>query len=522
MALAGHDTAYLVFNVTSTATVRSGTLTGVVAGERVVAVLAIDGNTNTQDPSTYTVTLGSDTLSHIVSNTTTLNEGFSAIFSGVATASGDQTLSVTTPNSTRAMACHAFRITGFDTTTPHPNSGQTKPGSNSTSLTSPNGVTTAADGNAIIGGISIHGGDITGLAVGAADGSTTGQTGTDAFSDCEWGVAWDRTPTAASVTFAWTWTGSDRPGAAWVEVAEAAGGTTVDAPAGSYTLTGHAPTNTRQLLSAADAGAYTLTGHAPTITTAANINAPAGSYTLAGHAPAITRALVLAVPSGAYVLAGLAPTITTTGTVDVPAGSYTLTGYAPLVHVPTGSDATWNAAWALWSGAGATWTAALVVSADAGSYTLTGYAPTLARALLIQADVGSYGLTGYAPQIVTAGTISADAGAYTLTGLAPAVTRALRVDAPTGSYSLTGHAPSVSTAGTVDAQTGSYSLSGHAPAIRRSLILSVPAGTYAITGNAPAITVQGLINYITLASNSPPSFRALGGKGSIRAIGGGG
>ena len=148
MALAGHDTAYLVFNVTSTATVRSGTLTGVVAGERVVAVLAIDGNTNTQDPSTYTVTLGSDTLSHIVSNTTTLNEGFSAIFSGVATASGDQTLSVTTPNSTRAMACHAFRITGFDTTTPHPNSGQTKPGSNSTSLTSPNGVTTAADGNA--------------------------------------------------------------------------------------------------------------------------------------------------------------------------------------------------------------------------------------------------------------------------------------------------------------------------------------------------------------------------------------
>ena len=224
MALAGHDTAHLVFNVTSTATGRSGTLTGVVAGELIVAVLAIDGNTNTQDPSAYTVTLGSDTLSHIVSNTTTLNEGFSAIFSGVATASGDQTLSVTTPNSTRAMACNAFRITGFDTTTTHPNSGQTKPGSNSTSLTSPNGVTTAADGNAIIGGISIHGGDITGLAVGAADGSTTGQTGTDAFSDCEWGVAWDRTPTAASVTFAWTWTGSDRPGAAWVEVAEAAGG----------------------------------------------------------------------------------------------------------------------------------------------------------------------------------------------------------------------------------------------------------------------------------------------------------
>jgi len=371
MALAGHDTANLVFNVTSTATGRSGTLTGVVAGELIVAVLAIDGNTNTQDPSAYTVTLGSDTLSHIVSNTTTLNEGFSAIFSGVATASGDQTLSVTTPNATRAMACHAFRITGFDTTTPHPNSGQTKPGSNSTSLTSPNGVTTAADGNAIIGGISIHGGDITGLAVGAADGSTTGQTGTDAFSDCEWGVAWDRTPTAASVTFAWTWTGSDRPGAAWVEVAEAAGGgitgtgavTTAAATvagAGTVEITGSGGVAAAAAAVAGSGSVGSDIAGTGAVTTAAVTVAGAGTVEITGSG-GVTLGAATVAGAGTVTITGAtsvtiaAPTVAGSGTVT--AGAITGTG---AVSIPTAAVS--GAGVTLISGSGSVTIGAAMVS----------------------------------------------------------------------------------------------------------------------------------------------------------------
>lgn len=254
MALAGHDTPIAVFSDSTTSTTYSGSIT-VASGELIDVVIAADGNNNAQDPSAWTVTLDGVAMSHVNSSTTSLTEAFGAYFSLETASSGSVTLSVTTVNATRAMAANAFRITGHDTTTPHPNSGNSQPGSSSTSLTVPSAITTSADGNAIIGGIGVHGGDITGLAVAVADGSSTGKTGTNAFSDVTWGVAWDETPTAASVSFAWSWTGSDRPGAVWAEVAVAAG-------SGGQTITGAAFTDTDNFGAGTVSTSYTITGAA--------------------------------------------------------------------------------------------------------------------------------------------------------------------------------------------------------------------------------------------------------------------
>lgn len=230
MALAGYDSPQLVINDTSTTTTYSGTVTGVTAGHLYVITVEGCGNSGANDPSGWTVTLGGDTLAYQAGQGADGVFGFTAIFIGVATGSGDLTLSITTTVSCRSLAAHAFDITGFNSGSPVAASGQNDShNSNTTSLTGPNGLTTSANGNAVIGCVSVKGGDITGLAVAAADGSTTGQTGGNATNDNEWGVAWQRTPTAASVTFAWSWTGADRPGAAWIELNEDAGGAGTDA-----------------------------------------------------------------------------------------------------------------------------------------------------------------------------------------------------------------------------------------------------------------------------------------------------
>ena len=484
MALSGQSTVYLVFNSTATAASYSGTLTGVVAGELIVVVIACDGNANAQDPSGYTVTLGSDTLTYRAGQGTSLNVGFSAIYTGVATASGDQTLTVTTTNSLRAMAAHAFRITGFDTTTPVPNAGQNdNHGSTVTSLTSPNGVTTAADGNAIIGGISIHGGTVTGLAVGSADGSTVGETGSSGFSDCEWGVAWQTTPTAASVTFAWTWATANRPGAAWVEIAEAAGsGVTATPGAGAASLGGQAPASGAGATAAAGSGGATVHGLAPTATAggAATVTPGVGALAVLGLAPTATAGGAATVTPGVGALAvlGLAPTATAGGAVSVTPGVGAL---AVLGLAPTA-------------------TAGGAVSVTPGSVMAQGQAPAAAANVNAHPGAGAVSVQGRA--------VTASVG-----GMSDAATGA-------GAVAASGIAPSPSAGVTVVCGAGAVTVAGGAATTSAGVTLAAGAGSVMITGHAPSVVAQGLINFIILAAPQPPTFRAIGGRGAANVLGG--
>lgn len=291
MALAGHDTAHLVFNDPATGSSYSGTLSGVVAGELIVACVTACADSGGTTPSGWTVTLGGDTLTFRAGDAPGIVAGVSAIFTGVASSSGDQTLSVSTGGNLRACSAHAFRITGFDSVTPIPNVGSNNShGSNASALTSPSGVTTAANGNAIIGCIGINGGDTTALAVGAADGSTTGQSGSNASNDHEWGVAWDRTPTAASVTFAWTWsTNPARPAAAWIEVAEAAAsGTNVSAAKATLQISPRQASVANDVNVSTASASLRITTNAASIANDVNVTAGAANLRIAPNAASIS------------------------------------------------------------------------------------------------------------------------------------------------------------------------------------------------------------------------------------------
>ncbi len=321
MALAGFDTPILVFSSSATNSSYGGTVTGVTAGNLYAVCLMACSDSSLNTPSSWTVTLGSDTMAYRSGQSSNGVFGFTAWFTVVATGSGDLSLSVTTSNNCRSMAGYAFDITGFDTTTPIPNAGQADShSSNTTTLTTPNGVTTAADGNAILGCVSVKGGDVTNLAVGAADGSVTGQTGGNATSDNEWGIAWDRTPTAASVTFAWTWTGADRPGAAWIEVAEAtASGTDVPAAKATLNLTANQASIANDVSVTGAAASLAITPLSATISTAANVDvsaSPAALQITANPAAISVDANVGASPANLQITPNAA-TVSTTSNVNV-------------------------------------------------------------------------------------------------------------------------------------------------------------------------------------------------------------
>lgn len=119
----------------------------------------------------------------------------------------------------------------------------------------------------------------------------------------------------------------------------AAGGTVVNVPTGTLTLTGIAPTVLTPRTVAVPTGALTLTGIAPTVLTPRTIPVPTGALTLTGIAPTVRTGALVQVPTGALTLTGIAPTVKTTGLVSVPTGTLTLTGIVPTVLVSGGAAA---------------------------------------------------------------------------------------------------------------------------------------------------------------------------------------
>ena len=133
----------------------------------------------------------------------------------------------------------------------------------------------------------------------------------------------------------------------------------VGAGAGGYTLT-------------ADAGAYTLAGQDATLLKTRIVTADAGSYAVAGQDASVLVGHLITADAGAYTLAGQDATLTY---APVTPGSYTLT-------------------------------------CDAGAYVLAGQDATLLRGRVVAADAGDYALTGADATFAYSGAQSAAAGGY--------------------------------------------------------------------------------------------------------------
>jgi hypothetical protein len=133
----------------------------------------------------------------------------------------------------------------------------------------------------------------------------------------------------------------------------------LDGAAGSYTLTGQDATLTYTpaggggaFTLTADPGSYALTGVAAGLKTGRKVAGAAGSYGLSGQAASLRRSRNLVAAAGSYTLTGVAATFRQTYALDADAGAYVITGMnASLEYSNQGI-------WTPVSAAGGTWTPA--------------------------------------------------------------------------------------------------------------------------------------------------------------------
>lgn len=218
--ITGYDAPQKLIDSSASSGPYTGTYIGRQAGEDIVIFVGFlnENSSSAGDPANWTVTLDGQTLTPIDTDAVTLIYCCGALYRASPSNTGDLALSVTTGGSGRACFAIAWPIAGAGATA---SANTAKNESNSQALTQPNGITTTADNNVILSVCAVKGGDITGLAVSGADGSSTDNTGTNATNDLTFGWAWLKKATAGSVSLAWTWTGSDASWGGYIELPEA-------------------------------------------------------------------------------------------------------------------------------------------------------------------------------------------------------------------------------------------------------------------------------------------------------------
>lgn len=316
-----------------------------------------------------------------------------------------------------SYAVTVYDITGHDTTTPIAGfiAGSDADGNGSHSITL---AATPASGDIAIGGVAVQlsGGDNT-VTVG------TGWTEDYDTTENSWyGFQTQRRTGSTSTTVTWddlsaTGTPVDAVSLAFIVKAAAAGGATLTADAGSFTLSGQAATLQFDQTLVAAAGSFTLTGQAATLRRGISMSAASGSFTLSGQAATTRQGYVLTAAAGSFALTG--SDAARDLSMSAAAGSFTLTGQDATL-TPSGGMP--------------------VLTAEAGAFTLSGQAATLRAGRVLAFAAGSFTLTGQPATLLTAHRIAADAGAFSLTGqnatLTPDVAAILTAEA--GTFTLTG------------------------------------------------------------------------------------
>ncbi len=211
--LIGHDQPQVIINSTAVGPVYTGNITGVEVGD--LMIVALGGWVGaTEDPALWTVTIDglAPTMKRFAFNSSLSFGG--ALYSAVAANAGSIPLSVTIPESGRALAATGWRLRGGAGATligtgASPN-GMT---SDVTSFSQPpTGLITSADGNAVLSAMMTKDGNIGAqIGISGVDGGTAGQTGTNATNDVSHAHGYSFHPTAgASVTHVYNWTTSIR------------------------------------------------------------------------------------------------------------------------------------------------------------------------------------------------------------------------------------------------------------------------------------------------------------------------
>ena len=146
----------------------------------------------------------------------------------------------------------------------------------------------------------------------------------------------------------------------------------------------------------ADQGTYTLTGQSVNLTIARRVTAEQGTYTLAGQDVTLRQGKTLTAEQGTYTLTGQSASILVSRQISLAQGSYTLTGYE-VTLTKSGGDKT--------------------LAAGQGTYTLAGQDVSLSLARKLTAEQGTYTLNGQDVGLSRNGRVlQAAQGTYTLNG----------------------------------------------------------------------------------------------------------
>jgi hypothetical protein len=296
----------------------------------------------------------------------------------------------------------------------------------------------------------------------------------------------------------------------------ASGGYSIDANAGSYTVTGVAADLVHNGIISANPGSYALTGVAAGLASGAVITASPDSYSLTGVAATLVADRQLEAVPGSYAKTGTAATLAADRVLSADPGSYSKTGIAATLVGPSAFVSADPGAYSK-TGIAAALAADRILSADAGSYTKTGIAAGLAWGAVITADPGSYAKTGVAASLIADQLIAATAGSYSLTGVAATLvhTAPARLTADPGSYALTGVAATVVHDGLLSADPASYAKTGVAATLQLERNLEADPGSYAVTGAAATVVAVRLI------SADPGSYALTGiAADLVRSVGG--
>lgn len=254
------------------------------------------------------------------------------------------------------------------------------------------------------------------------------------------------------------------------------------------------------------------------------MDALAGSYTVSGADTTLVAGYSLPATAGSYAVTGSPITTINARLISASAGGYVVTGADLGFGYSFGADAGSYAV----TGADSIELAVQQLTAILGDYAVTGSPATLLATRVLAADAGSYAIAG--PDITTglARAVSADAGAYTVTGAdATEIADRLVVAGP-GSYALTGADITVLTArvivttagvyaitsadanlvvlspNAISTEIGGYTISGAPATVIADRVLSADAGSYAIAG-ADASLVHGLAPAVVVVTWTAPA-----------------
>lgn len=319
-----------------------------------------------------------------------------------------------------------------------------------------------------------------------------------------------------------------------VPAAPVAGGYTLTAQGGSYSLTGASAILRRDKYLIAQGGTYTYTGQQATITYSPGVvsyvlTAQGGNYSLAGASVQISRNRNIAASGGTYAISGAQAILAKHRYLFNSGGSYNITGASASLRkskVILAQGGTYSLA-----GAQAILSKIRTLIAQGGSYSVTGASAALRKSRVIAAVGGVYGVAGAAAILKRGRLLTASGGSYTVGGAQASLARNRVLIAQGGAYSFDGNSVVITYTGTaifytLTAQGGSYSIGGASAVLQRSRLLMGQGGSYSLEGQTAILSrhryIQGQGGSYSIVGQDATLLRSkvLGSQGGTYTVAG--